>query len=72
MSNSSKVADHCIPYSLSETGCQGDYRKLCDHAHDECCNQRKVVAAALNDITEKVKQATYPSVDDHDEAVYLL
>ena len=24
MSNSSKVADHCIPYSFSETGTQGD------------------------------------------------
>lgn len=71
MSNSSKVADHCIPYSLSETGTQGGYRKSCDHAHDECCNQCKALAAALNDITEKVKQATYPSVDDHDEAVYL-
>ena len=57
--------------TLSGTGTQGDYRKSCDHAHDECCNQCKALAAALNDITEKVKQATYPSVDDHDEAVYL-
>ncbi len=71
VSNSSKVADHCIPYSLSETGNQADYRKSCDHTHDECCNQCKALAAALHNITEKVKEATFPSADDKDEAVYL-
>lgn len=71
VSNSSKVADHCIQYSLNEVGTQTDYRGLCDHTHDECCNQCKALDAALNDITEKVKQATFSSEDDHDEAIYL-
>ena len=71
VSNSSKVADHCIPYSLNENGTQEDYRKPCDHTHDECCNQCEALGAVLNDIKERIKQATFPSVDDHDEAVYL-
>lgn len=70
MINSSHVADHCIVYSLSESA-QKDFRKVCSHTHNECCDRCKALKATLDELTEKVKEAKFPSADDHDETVYL-
>ena len=70
MTNSSQVAEHCIVYSLSEVA-QKDYRNVCSHTHDECCDRCNALKVTLDVLTEKVQEAKFPSADGHDETVYL-
>ena len=55
----------------SQVVAQKDYRKVCSHTHKECCDRSKALKITLDDLTEKVQEAKFPSADDHDETVYL-
>ena len=48
-----------------------DLRQLCDHRHEEVCEQCENLNSMLASISEAVARAPFHKDDDRDEAVYL-
>lgn len=70
MSNSSPVASHCSVFALSDTT-DPDLQQQCNHSHDEICEQCESLHSTLHSIIEAVKEASFVTEDDRDEAEYL-
>lgn len=70
MSTSSPVASHCSVFGLSDST-NSDLRRKCDHSHDDVCEQCESLNSTLQTISEAVKEASFATEDDRDEAVYL-
>ena len=70
MSNSSPVASHCSVFALSDTT-DPDLQQQCEHSHDEICEQCESLHSTLHSIIEAVKEASFATEDDRDEAEYL-
>lgn len=64
------MADHCIVFALSDKS-DADLRKECGHLHEEVCDQCETLKAAMKDIEEAVRNATFDSSDDREECLYL-
>ena len=67
VTNESSIPDHCMVYALSDPR-DSSFRGECQHVHEEHCTECDTV---LNEIYEFVKQASFLSKDDRDEALYL-
>ena len=55
---------HCDPRHSS-------FRGKCQHVHEEHCTECDDLTSVLDEINKFVKQASFPSKDDRDEALYL-
>lgn len=67
MSTSSPVASHCSVFGLSDST-NSDLRRKCDHSHDDVCEQCESLNSTLQTISEAVKEASFATEDDRDEA----
>ena len=54
VSTSSRVADHCRPYTLSDAS-DGDFIIECDHEHDLKCDRCELIASILEDVESTLK-----------------
>ncbi|XP_020608740.1 uncharacterized protein LOC110047346 [Orbicella faveolata] len=70
VSNSSLVASHCSVFALSDTT-NPDLQQQCDHSHDQMREQSESLHSTLHSITEAVKEASFVTEDDRNEAGYL-
>ncbi|VDI36911.1 Hypothetical predicted protein, partial [Mytilus galloprovincialis] len=57
---SSKVADHCMHYALSDSNVK-DLQEKCDHTHDECCELCTDMSSVIDDLEQIVIDGTFPS-----------
>ncbi|VDI00415.1 Hypothetical predicted protein [Mytilus galloprovincialis] len=57
---SSKVADHCMHYALSDSHVK-DLQEKCDHTHDECCELCTDMSSVIDDLEQIVIDGTFPS-----------
>lgn len=64
------MASHCSVFALSDST-DPDLQQQCDHNHNEVCEQCENLQSTLNQILQAVKEASFPSEDDKDEASYL-
>ena len=64
------MADHCTVFALSDKS-DADFRKECDHSHEEVCDQCEALDAAVNDIENVVQNTAFDSDDDKEEYLYL-
>lgn len=71
MSENSQVKEHCSVYALSSKT-ESEFKQQCDHDHDERCEECEAIESTLRDIERLVSDASYPSGDDRDEALYLF
>ena len=71
MSENSHVKEHCSVYALSSKT-ESEFKQQCDHDHDERCEECEAIESTLRDIERLVSDASYPSGDDRDEALYLF
>ena len=58
-------------YALSSKT-ESEFKQQCDHDHDERCEECEAIESTLRDIERLVSDASYPSGDDRDEALYLF
>ncbi|XP_078372779.1 uncharacterized protein LOC144656433 [Oculina patagonica] len=70
VNDQSHVADHCTVFALSDKS-DADFRKECDHSHDEVCDQCEALSAAIEDVKKVVQNAAFDSIDDKEEYLYL-
>ena len=54
ISTSSRVADHCRPYALSDAS-DGDSITECDHEHDLKCDRCELIASIFEDVESTLK-----------------
>ena len=70
VTNESSIPDHCMVYALSDPR-DSSFRGKCQHVHEEHCTECDDLTSVLHEIYKFVKQASFPSKDDRDEALYL-
>ena len=70
VTNESSIPDHCMVYALSDPR-DSSFRGKCQHVHEEHCSECDDLTSVLDEIYEFVKQASFLSKDDRDEALYL-
>lgn len=73
VSAASKVADHCIAYSLSDPK-DKDYQTVCkDHKHDLECDRCSILRQVLQDIKDSIAcPKVNCSSDDKEEMEYII
>ena len=71
LDNADEVADHCLVFSLSDSG-DTDFQKKCNHNHDAGCEQCLALEETLKEVERCVKDMDFPSVDERDEVLYTV
>lgn len=71
LDNADEVADHCLVFSLSDSG-DTDFKKKCNHEHDAVCEQCLALDQTLKDIKGCFQTVKFPSVDERDEVHYTV
>ena len=71
MSENAHVKEHCSVYALSDKK-ETEFRQQCDHEHDERCEECEAISSTMNAIEKLLSEASYPSDEDRDEALYLF
>ena len=70
VSEEPQVADHCSVYATSDPS-DKSLRKRCKHKHDKSYEHCKALDNIIKDIEGLVREASFPSSDDLDEAFYV-
>ena len=72
VSQSSKVADHCRSYALSDPN-EPSFQATCDHDHSDMCERCATLASTLNDIEEGlVAQSQNMASNTKEELVFRV
>ncbi|KAK3085974.1 hypothetical protein FSP39_011508, partial [Pinctada imbricata] len=72
ISRSSEVADHCCSFALSDTTCNSEYSRTCDHNHHQSCLECENVSKAIALINEAAVEVCFEDEDQKDEIQYIL
>lgn len=71
LDNADEVADHCLVFSLSDSG-DTDFQKKCSHKHDAVCEQCTALDQTLKDIEGRFQTVKFLFVDERDEVLYTV